>query len=508
MSVGLHAGATWPSSQDYAARARRVWLWSVGVFGILAVAYATAIAATGGEPILLAPLAATLVVIVVLARPVAGLYLLFAAVLFLEQFDIPGISPLTSQTRFYQNVSAFTPLPLRLSACDLLILLTLASCALRHIVRHESLRRGPFAAAVMLYTGAFAVGTAIGIARGGAWDPSATLAELRGPLYVAISYFLTVDLIRDRARLSVLMWSFVLLVAGKAVQGIANYIATSSMSLEAVTAHEDVIFFNVAIGLATASLVIGLRTKLSYAVIAAAPPILIAELVTQRRVGFIGLATVLLAVTILSVARERRRAFVLIALGALAVGAYVPLFWDASGAIAEPIRALRAVLNDPTVTVRDQLSDHWRVIEDKNIEFTMRQLPLTGVGVGQEYLFQAEPPRPSATFVYWRYMTHNAVLWVWLKAGPIGAFALAFLVTRVLLVASSLFVRLRDGELRLAAALVIALVIAQVIFSSVELGLTYTRTMVVLGVALGMVALLFDIGNRDEASDRAPVLSA
>src|SRR5439155_23441768 len=194
-----------------------------------------------------------LVVIVALARPVAALYLLFAAALFLEQFDIPGISPLTSQTRFYQNVSAFTPLPLRLSACDLLILLTLASCALRHIARHESLRRGPFAAAVMLYTGAFAVGTAIGIARGGAWDPSATLAELRGPLYVAISYFLTVDLIRDRARLSVLMWSFVLLVAGKAVQGIANYIATSSMSLEAVTAHEDVIFFTVAIGLATAS---------------------------------------------------------------------------------------------------------------------------------------------------------------------------------------------------------------------------------------------------------------
>ena len=60
----------------------------------------------------------------------------------------------------------------------------------------------------------------------------------------------------------------------------------------------------------------------------------------------------------------------------------------------------------------------------------------------------------------------------------------------------------------MAAALIIALVIAQVIFSSVELGLTYTRTMVVLGVALGMVALLFDIGNRDEASDRAPVLSA
>jgi len=267
-----------------------------------------------------------------------------------------------------------------------------------------------------------------------------------------------------------------------------------------VTAHEDVIFFNAAIALAVVSLVIGRHSKMSYALVAAAPAILLAELVTQRRVGFIGLAIVLLAVVILSLAREPRRAFGLIALGVLAVGAYVPLFWDASGAVAEPIRALRTVLDDPTVTVRDQLSDRWREIEDRNIEFTMRQVPLTGVGLGQQYLFQEEPPLPSATFVYWRYMTHNAVLWVWLKAGPIGAFALFFVVARVLLVSSVLFVRLRDAELRLAAALMIALVIAQVIFSSVELGLTYSRTMIVLGVALGMAAVLSEAAARDAAT--------
>jgi O-antigen ligase len=139
--------------------------------------------------------------------------------------------------------------------------------------------------------------------------------------------------------------------------------------------------------------------------------------------------------------------------------------------------------------MRDQLSDQWRVIENRNIEFTMRQVPLTGVGLGQEYLFQQEPPRPSATFVYWRYMTHNALLWVWLKAGPVGAFALAYLVARVLLVGSALFGRLR-GELRLVAVLPVALVIAQIIFSSVELGLTYGRTMIVMGVAIGLAAQL------------------
>ena len=95
-----------------------------------------------------------------------------------------------------------------------------------------------------------------------------------------------------------------------------------------------------------------------------------------------------------------------------------------------------------------------------------------------------------ASFPYWRYITHNAVLWLWLKAGPLGAFALWFLVARVLLVGSSLYVRLRDPGLRLVAALPVAVVVCQIVFSSVDLGLSYTRTMLVLGTSLGLVAVL------------------
>jgi len=224
--------------------------------------------------------------------------------------------------------------------------------------------------------------------------------------------------------------------------------------------------------------------------VASVPVIILAELVTERRVGFVGLAAVGAAV-ILIASRTRLRAALVAVIACVAIVAlYIPLFWDASGAIAEPIRALRTVLGDPTMTVRDQLSDHWREIEDSNIAFTMKQLPLTGVGVGQEYLFHREPPVPSTTFVFWRFMTHNALLWLWLKAGPLGALALAFLVSRALLVASRLAVELRDADLRLVAVLPLGLIVAQVVFSSVELGLTYSRTMIVLGVSLGLLAPL------------------
>ena len=451
--------------------------------------YALAIATGTAEVMLLAPLAAVLVVVLVAARPAAGLYLVFAGALLLEQFDIAGISPLTAHTRFYQNLSTFTPIPLRLSAADLLVLLTFASIAVRHFVRKDRARTGPLALAAGLYAAAFAVGLAIGIARGG-FDGNAALAEIRGPLYLVALYFLTADVIRDRRQAVNLVAIFGGVVAIKALQGLANAsLVASAASVEAVTGHEDVVFFNAAIGVALVALVLP-RTRLRPWLVASVPLIMLAELVTERRVGFVGLAAVVAAIVVLLSRTHPRAAIAIVAATVSGLALYLPLFWDSSGAIAEPIRALRTILGDPGMTVRDQLSDHWRVIEDSNIAFTMRQLPLTGVGVGQEYLFQREPPVPSTTFVFWRFMTHNALLWLWLKAGPLGALALAFFVARTLLVSSRLFATLRDAGPRLVAVLPLGLVIAQVVFSSVELGLTYSRTMIVLGVATGSLASL------------------
>ena len=108
------------------------------------------------------------------------------------------------------------------------------------------------------------------------------------------------------------------------------------------------------------------------------------------------------------------------------------------------------------------------------------------------HTFRASPPPLPASFPYWRYITHNAVLWLWLKAGPLGAFAIWFLVSRAVLVGSSLFVRLRDPALRWAATLPVAVIVCQIVFSSVDLGLSYSRTMLVLGTALGLTAALAD----------------
>jgi len=179
--------------------------------------------------------------------------------------------------------------------------------------------------------------------------------------------------------------------------------------------------------------------------------------------------------------------------GALALAAYVGVFWQQSGPLGEPTRALRSVVDPSALSTRDQLSNRWRDIENRNIAFTIRQLPATGVGVGQQYLFQQEPPGLLGGFAYLRYITHNAILWLWLKAGPLGAFALWFLVARVSLVGSAMFARLRDPEARWLVTAPVALMVAQTVFSAVDQGLTFSRPMIVLGVTLGMTAVLREL---------------
>ena len=459
---------------------------------MVAGAYAGGLLATEGDPLLAAPLVGALVGLAVFVRPVVGLYLLVGAALLFEQFEITGIAPLTAQTHFFENFSTFSAVPLRLSASDLLALTTLGSWAVRRAVRANApARAGPFGWAVAAYGLAFLYAGIVGAARGGGWDPIVMLAEARGALYLCLLYFLATNLVYERRQLIVLLWEFVLIVGVKGMQGIGNYaqMLNGPQTFEAVTAHEDVVFFDVAIALVLVMVALRVRGRLFYVLLALQPIVLAAELLTQRRSAFAALTAALAVVALMSAVDRPRATFIVLAIGMLVTTGYSATFWNSSSRLAEPVRFIREVVDPSSVAGRDRSSDAWREIENANIAFTVRQLPLTGVGLGQQYLFQQEPPALTA-FVYWRYIAHNALLWLWLKAGPFGAFAFWFLVGLIVLRGVRLYRQLGDPLLRAAASFPVLLTVTQVVFSSVDLGLTYNRTMTVLGVAIGLVAPL------------------
>ena len=483
----------WSSVRASPARARRASLYLGGAAVAVAGAYAATLTATEGEPLLVLPLLGGLIGVAVFVRPILGLYLLFGAAILLEQFEISGVDARTAKTHFFENLSTFSTVPLRLSASDLLALITLASWGVRRLVGEiPPARAGLFAWGLAAYGLAYALGGLIGAARGGSWDGIIALAEARGCVYACLVYFLTANLVHERRQMLVLLWELVILVGVKALQGIGNYLevqANGPYWIEAVTAHEDVIFFDVAITLTMVMAALRVRGWLFGLLLVLQPAILAAELLTTRRVAFVALAAAVVVVAMMS-AFDRPRATAIVAgIGIVAVVVYSAAFWTHEGPLGQPIRVVREVVDPYSISDRDRGSNFWRDIENSNIAYTVRQLPLTGVGLGQQYLFAIEPP-PLTGFVYWRYITHNALLWMWLKAGPYGAFAFWFLVAQVLMRGCQLYRRLDTPLLRAAAAFPVLLTVSQVVFSAVDLGLNYNRTMIAFGVALGLSAPL------------------
>ncbi|HEY8785687.1 MAG TPA: O-antigen ligase family protein [Candidatus Limnocylindria bacterium] len=499
-----YATGAWPTSDQLARRGVGLrFALAICVMGITG-AFAASVVVSEGSPYLVAPFFGILAGIALLVWPRSGLYTLFAAALLFEEWGIAGLNPITAQTHFFQNVSGYSAIPLRFSLADILAILALLAWGLRRVVgANPPARMGPVGWPVYAYGALFAVGLVTGIVRGGAWDMSAALAELRGPLFLCITYFLTVNLVRDRDQVQIFMRLLVILTVVKAVEGLFNYVEmiNGPVWLEAVTAHEDVVFFDLAVVLAIGAFILGLRGRLAYVLYATLPVIGAVELLTQRRVAFIALAGGIAAIGALLAYVEPRRTAILFGAASAALFLYGIIAWDQQGLLAQPIRAVRSAFDPTSLNARDLSSNWWRELENTNIAYTLKQLPLTGVGLGQQYFFLREPPELT-NFIYWRYMTHDAVLWVWLKAGILGFLAFWTWVAGSAIAGARLFRALPTPDLKLIAAVPVVLVVIQVIFSSVDLGLTYSRNMIVLGVALGLTAYLAQFVADMPARDR------
>jgi hypothetical protein len=142
-------------------------------------------------------------------------------------------------------------------------------------------------------------------------------------------------------------------------------------------------------------------------------------------------------------------------------------------------------------------------MENINIERTIARSPLLGLGFGQRYFFWIEEPTLDASgFTYWRYITHNAIYWVWIKLGVVGFVLFWYLIGSALLLGCVVFRRLRDGELRAFTIMAVGLIAMQMIFSYADLGLTSSKNMAYFGVLLGALASLDRLSRPELVADR------
>ena len=482
------------STEWYAAHQRRRVIWSTIIAVLAALALGQSVQRIGPGAVVVPVVVAALAAIV--WKPKVGLLVALILVLL---FEMTSPDPLMLPGRYFNyglqsslGISGFIASPL-----ELLLLLTLAVWFVKGLVQHKlNYRGGDLGWPTALFFGSLVVGLLRGWA--GAGDMYTAFWEVRSLLYLGVCYMLAANLTRTRRDVGVLV--MVLLVANGiyAFEGAIRYVFMIRTDWLGVApefnyAHEVVIFLALVILQAIVQVVVrGSRWRLVFGLLAA-PLALFTLFASGRRAGSIALAIAFVMIALPWLVRHRKAFLLILVPGLIGAAIYLPIFWNNTGFIGQPARAVRSLIEPDA---RDASSNEYRDQELVNVRETIRSDPFFGVGFGREFLFVV-PLADLSWWPFWKFQPHHNVLWVWLKVGAPGFTVFLLLMLGALALASSRALTLKDPTLITFAYLGIASVVTSLVFCYVDLGLTNGRVTAFLGTVLGVLAVL----RRIEADD-------
>jgi hypothetical protein len=417
-------------------------------------------------------------------RPVAAFAGLLAVVLVSEQYRglLAGdIEPFLLQALpLFQNLEDYTPFSfVYLNIVELWMLVLAGVWFLRGVQRGD-LRMKPIVCPVpwALAAGTIALTFLYGVRTGG--DVKIALWEVRAFGYLFILSWLLPQIIERRRDLRLILWVFTVGLGAKALQGLYRYFVTLRMQIdleETFLAHEDPVMFIPLFFLFATLLHYRAAPRLQRALLFATPVMLVALVLTQRRIAYVSLP-LCVVFFLLQLSPAPRRTLVRLGLPVAMAGAlYVALFFGSDSPAARPIdRALQ--LFDTTNT-----SNSYRVVEMENLRITVRMHPW-GIGFGHPFEIQYDLPQ---VWGFWDYIPHNEILWIWVKSGTMGFIVVMFFFARLIAEATWAHKRLRDPLLCAVAPVIGLAIVNQLIASYFDLQLTFGRNMIYLGTLLGLL---------------------
>jgi len=496
----ISASRRGPSTAYYEASERRRIAWMSGLAIGASVLLGQLVIRIGGIAVLIPT--AGLLLAAVIWRPRFGLYMLFMLVLLFEQASpdplmLPG-KYLNYGLQSSLGVSGFIASPL-----ELLLILVFAVWLVQSLIRHKfAYRGGDLGWPISL----FFVAVVVGIVRGVVGDGSAYIAfwEARSLLYLGICYLLAANLIRSRRDVAMLIAIFLIGNGLYAIEGAYRdllLVRTGVLDVpqEYVYSHEVVIFLGIVLLQALIQVIVKTSLWLRVMGLALAPIAFYTLLASHRRAGYIALAIAFAIMALPWVVRHRKAMLFVFIPMVIATAVYLPLFWNNTGVLGQPARAVRS-LSSPDE--RDASSNDYRDLEKINVQATIESDPLLGVGFGRPFIFAV--PLPDLSFwEFWHYEPHHNILWVWLKTGAPGFIVFWIMMMGALAIAGSRVLTLKDTTLITFAYLALASIVVTLVFCYVDLGLTNGRVTIFLGTVLGVLAVLRQIDADTIAADAA-----
>jgi hypothetical protein len=255
---------------------------------------------------------------------------------------------------------------------------------------------------------------------------------------------------------------------------------------DAVLGHEEGVFFGLFVLMVMALWIFDVPMgRLRKTATWLTPLVLAADLANTRRAAWLVLAGGL--ITLLAIAYRtlpNRRPLVGKIAGAIAIGlmVYLPAYWNKSGGLAQPARAIHSVIKPST---RDASSDLYRIQEDANLQINIREgKPLgRGFGVPIDYVLPIQDISSIDPLI--KYIPHNGILYILMRMGILGGIAFWSMIG-IAIIGACRLARSHDRELAMIGALTAALVVAYVFEGATDQGFFYYRVAFVIGTFLGL----------------------
>lgn len=338
--------------------------------------------------------------------------------------------------------------------------------------------------------GAFVVfGLVHGLATGG--DRAVALWLARPLLYLPVAYVLACNLLPRQSHRVALFWVVAVALSLEGINGVMVAGDREPMASDLVGAslveHSAALHMNTMFVLAVAVwLVPGCSKRMRIALPVLAAPTLVTYALSERRAAFIGLMA---AACILSavVFRSNRRAFWLAAPCILVTFAgYLGATWNAAGPAGLPAQAVKSVVAPDQLSEVDSSSNAYRVVETFNVVETVRSAPLTGIGFGQPFLRPL--PLPDLSFFVWfEFVPHNSLLWIWTQVGLAGFVTTLYLLGAAISTGARTVVQSCRGDHTAVLLTSVCFLVMFLIYAYVDI-VWDAQTTLYLGAALAVIA--------------------
>ena len=475
------------SATGQAQRARLAWgLWFVGLLGISGLVGLMMLrAGLPASPSAIAWLIYLLGAALIFKEPRYGVYLIMC-------FGLMGDNVLAPWFPFIKNFSSGESIlylndALIFSPLELYIVLTYVAWLGRMAMRRNwSFYPGELFWTVVVFTGFVIFGLGYGLGTGGVVNIA--LWEARPILYLPMMLILVSNLFTKREHFSHLMWfiAFALFVEG--LFGLRFYIVEIEMDLtrmQSITEHSAAMHMNTLFALIIAVWLYNGAAAKKLLLPLLAPPIFLTYVATQRRASFLTLG-VAIALMFVILFKENRRVFWLIVppLAVIAV-LYIAAFWNASGPLALPVKAIKSVVAEDEADAADQASNAYRLIENLNSSYTIHQEPFTGVGFGKKF-YLAYPMPDISFFEWWEYITHNSIIWFWMKTGTGGFFTMLFLIGLAIITGMRALWRLPGGDISAITLVATLYIIMHFMYAYADMSWD-NQSMIYVGTMMGII---------------------